>query len=128
MPCLMSDILIDKKCVFNILTENLSEHLIRGCDVHMKTRQGNIIEMSQKNELEKKQPRRKDTPALNMAPFIPGRLIKPCDMVDMQKKSKAPVHNKEQELSKPRRKDTPALQISPLHHGKRKIEYHCTQI
>ncbi|XP_073532714.1 protein phosphatase 1 regulatory subunit 17 [Phyllobates terribilis] len=101
------------------LLDNLSEQLIRKCDIQMKVRKGKTALASQSNEMDLKQPRRKDTPALHKAPFIPDfseLLLKRFDEVEKQQKNmQIPcVINKDPELRKPRRKDTPALHSSPL--------------
>ncbi|XP_077123719.1 protein phosphatase 1 regulatory subunit 17 [Ranitomeya variabilis] len=95
---------------------NLSEQLIRKCDIQMKVRKGKT---SQKNEIDLKPPRRKDTPALHKPPFTPDfseLLLKRFDEVEKQQKNMQipSVLNKDSELRKPKRKDTPALHTSPL--------------
>ncbi|XP_063780967.1 protein phosphatase 1 regulatory subunit 17 [Pseudophryne corroboree] len=117
-PLDLSEDVLDKREQHCKLLDNLSEQLIRSCDIQMKTRKGKTTSVSQNNEMDLKQPRRKDTPALNRPPFLPDfseLLLKKFDEVDKQQKNKLipSVLNKEQDLRKPRRKDTPALHTSP---------------
>ncbi|CAJ0964680.1 unnamed protein product, partial [Ranitomeya imitator] len=109
---------------------NLSEQLIRKCDIQMKVRKGKTALASQKNEIDLKQPRRKDTPALHKPPFTPDfseLLLKRFDEVEKQQKNMQipSVLNKDPELRKPKRKDTPALHTSPLIPGTIALPSHC---
>ncbi|XP_040209205.1 protein phosphatase 1 regulatory subunit 17 [Rana temporaria] len=121
-PLDISEDILDKREQHCKLLENLSEQLMRNCDLQMKVRSGKNSQVSTvKNELDQKQPRRKDTPAFNKPPFVPDFseiLLKKFDEIEKQQTAKiSPVLSKEPNLMKPRRKDTPALHTSPLLPG-----------
>ncbi|KAM3927742.1 protein phosphatase 1 regulatory subunit 17 [Leptodactylus fuscus] len=121
-PLALSEDILDKQEQHCKLLDNLSEQLMRKCDIQMKVRKGKNAPASQNNEMDLQQPRRKDTPALHKPPFIPDfseLLLKKFDEVEKQQKNmQVPsVINKDPDLRKPRRKDTPALHTSPLLPG-----------
>ncbi|XP_044151394.1 protein phosphatase 1 regulatory subunit 17 [Bufo gargarizans] len=123
----LSEDMLDKQGQHCKLLDNLSEQLRRNCDIQMKVRKGKTDTTSQNNEMDLKQPRRKDTPALHKPPFIPDfseLLLKRFDEVEKQQKNmKIPsLLNKDAELRKPRRKDTPALHTSPLLPGAKSMK------
>lgn len=98
--------------------DDLSDQFIKDCDLK-KTRKGVNGQVTITVESDKKKPRRKDTPALHIPPFIPGvfseHLIRRYDIQERHPKGKTPaLHNTDLEQKKPRRKDTPALHMPPL--------------
>ncbi|XP_004607028.1 protein phosphatase 1 regulatory subunit 17 [Sorex araneus] len=101
--------------------DELSDQFIKDCDLK-KTIKGKNGQVSLNIESDKKKPRRKDTPALHIPPFIPGvfseQLIQRYDVQERHPKGKNPaLHNTDLEQKKPRRKDTPALHVSPFAAG-----------
>ncbi|XP_029442952.1 protein phosphatase 1 regulatory subunit 17 [Rhinatrema bivittatum] len=118
---------MDKQDQHCKLLDDLSEQLLKNCDVKKNQRMSTNI---QSTDQQLKKPKRKDTPALPMPPFIPSehifstpseseRLNKISGMQEKpQKGTMTPVsQNTEQELRKPRRKDTPALHLPPFLSG-----------
>ncbi|XP_072269442.1 protein phosphatase 1 regulatory subunit 17 [Pyxicephalus adspersus] len=121
-PLDISEDILDKREQHCKLLENLSEQLIRNCDLQKKSRSGKNSQIStMQNEMDQKQPRRKDTPALHKPPFVPDFseiLLKKFDEIEIQQTTRiSPLPIKEPNVMKPRRKDTPALHISPLLPG-----------
>ncbi|KAG8572436.1 hypothetical protein GDO81_012043 [Engystomops pustulosus] len=115
------------------ILDNLSEQLMRNCDIHIKGKKGKNAPTSQNIEMDLNRPRRKDTPALHKPPFIPDfseLLLKRFDEVEKQQKNMQipSAMNKDPELSKPRRKDAPALHATVLLPGTISMNSHRTDI
>nr|XP_003407036.1 protein phosphatase 1 regulatory subunit 17 [Loxodonta africana] len=105
--------------------DDLSDQFIQDCDLKKKPRKGKNVQTTLNVESDQKKPRRKDTPALHIPPFIPGvfseHLIRRYEVQERQPKNKMSpaLHNTDLEQKKPRRKDTPALHMPPFAAGVR---------
>ncbi|KAM7120071.1 protein phosphatase 1 regulatory subunit 17 [Molossus nigricans] len=100
--------------------DDLSDQFIKDCELRKKPRKGKNAQVALNSESDQKTPRRKDTPAPHIPPFIPGvlseQLIKRYEVQERHPKGKMSpaLHNTDLEQKKPRRKDTPALHTSPF--------------
>ncbi|XP_039766008.1 protein phosphatase 1 regulatory subunit 17 [Ornithorhynchus anatinus] len=106
-------------------SDKLSDEPIRTGDRRKKTPEFQTMQHSLHTDSEQKKPRRKDTPAIHIPPFIPGVLTEHLLQTgDIQEKPSedgmgSQGHKPDLEPKKPRRKDTPALHVPPFASGVR---------
>ncbi|XP_052028509.1 protein phosphatase 1 regulatory subunit 17 [Apodemus sylvaticus] len=122
-PLELSEDILDQLDPHCSPSDDLSDQFIKDCDLQKKPRKGKNVQATLNVESDQKKPRRKDTPALHIPPFIPGviseDLIKRYDVQERIPKSKTgpALHNTDMEQKRPRRKDTPALHVPPFVAG-----------
>ncbi|XP_034375216.1 protein phosphatase 1 regulatory subunit 17 [Arvicanthis niloticus] len=122
-PLELSEDILDKLDPHCTHSDDLSDQFIKDCDLTKKPRKGKNVQATLNVESDQKKPRRKDTPALHIPPFIPGviseHLIKRYDVQERIPKSKTgpALHSTDVEQKRPRRKDTPALHMPPFVAG-----------
>ncbi|XP_066210030.1 protein phosphatase 1 regulatory subunit 17 [Saccopteryx leptura] len=103
--------------------DDLSDQFIQDCELKKKPRKGKNVQVSLNVEADQKKPRRKDTPAVHIPPFIPGvlseQLLQRYEVQERRPKARTSptLHNADPEQKKPRRKDTPAPHPSPFAAG-----------
>ncbi|XP_007943515.1 protein phosphatase 1 regulatory subunit 17 [Orycteropus afer afer] len=122
-PLELSEDRLDKLDTHCSHIDDLSDRFIKDCDLKKKPRKGKNVQTTLTVESDQKKPRRKDTPALHIPPFLPGvfseDLITRYDVQERHPKNKMSpaLHNTDLEQKKPRRKDTPALHMPPFAAG-----------